>query len=825
MEIVFSNGMKLTGLFSLIIVMCCLANVTHAQVLNSDNLRNVQVETLSDEEINTYYQKAKSAGFSDDQIFKMASDRGLPADQLTRLKERLSILSAGGSTTKASGTSQQKTDKNGKELSQEYAKPSLTKLRRDSTVFGSELFTETSSVFEPNFKIATPTGYVLGPGDELSIQVFGYSEQSYNPTVNSEGNIYIPNVGPIAVSGLSVDDASVKIKNKLAATIYKAIRSGQTRVQVSLGKIRSISVTIIGQAAKPGTYTVPSLTTLYNLLYLAGGPSDNGSFREIELVRGTKDFRKVDLYSFLLRGSKEQNVLLKDQDVIRIPYYRTRVSIEGEVRRPGKFEMLPQENIDQLLTYCGGFTDSAYRGMIKVLRVADTGRILKDVQQDDFSAYLPQPGDAFTVGKALNRFTNRVTLRGAVLRPGDYELKAGMQLSDLIREAGGLRPDAYTDRGVIARLKEDQTATSVSFNVKEILDGKQSVPLMKEDIVTVSSIFDLKDGFMIDVAGEVRKPGKVVYRDNLLLKDLLLMAGGFTEGADLRSVEISRRMSDVDVSSQTYRQAELIKVDMSAGLNADAGNIALKPFDLVLVRPRGSYERQRSVTLVGQVLSPGQFVLESSKDRISNLIRRAGGFKSSADSSAITIRRITTLGISAEERQRMIENLLSINRDSLIANPELRDKYLRNVDFLSVNVEKIKDNFGGPEDLILEEGDYIEVARASSLVRVSGEVYHPTLLPYEPDASAKYYIKRSGNFTSKARRSKSFVIYPDGRAKSVKRFLFFKSYPSVTARSEVFVPSKDQEGKKGMSTGEWIAISSVIASLATMAVTIVNAFK
>jgi protein involved in polysaccharide export with SLBB domain len=332
----------------------------------------------------------------------------------------------------------------------------------------------------------------------------------------------------------------------------------------------------------------------------------------------------------------------------------------------------------------------------------------------------------------------------------------------------------------------------------------------------------LKDALTVDIQGEIRLPSKYGYRQNMTVKDLILLAGGFTEAADIGSVEVSRRVTDADVSAEVYRQANILYLNLRDGADGSNGNIVLQPYDVVMVRRRSSYENQRKVYVMGQVPSPGPYVLQTSKETISSVVRRAGGFKSSADSSSVSIKRFTNLGMAGEERQRTVERLLSINRDSLLANPRLRETYLSNVDFLSVNVDKIKQQPGGPEDIVLEDGDIIEIARSSSLVRVSGEVYHATSLPYEQGANAHYYIKRAGNYTSSARRSRTFVIYPDGRSESVKKFLFFKSYPSVTARSEIFVPSKALEGKRGLSTTEWIAISSILASLATIFVTLIN---
>lgn len=797
-----------------------------AQVLNSDNLRNIDISRLSDDDISAYYQKAKSSGFSDEQLLALAIQRGLPENQATLLKERIDKIKMTGSVQGTQASDKSKAQPvSGKSPSGTAAGPAVTPLARDYSIFGADIFSEASTVFEPNYKIATPAGYVLGPGDELMVQVFGYSEQTYNLTVSDEGSVFITGVGPISVSGFAMDAATAKIKSRLASTIYRAISSGQTKVQVSLSKIRNISVSVIGQASRPGTYSVSSLTTLFNLLYLCGGPSDMGSFRNIELIRGSQVYKNIDLYSFLLRGDRKDNVMLQDQDVVRIPYYGSRVLLEGAVRRPGKFEMQTGEKLEHLLSFSGGFSDSAFRGSVKMTRITDTGRVLADVRAEQFSLFTPQSGDSYQVSKALNKYNNRIAIKGAVYRPGDFELKAGMTIQELIREAGGLKPDAYLERGIIARLNSDLSPASVWFNVSEAVSGARQIALQNEDIVTIPSLFDLKDARTIDVQGLVRMPGKMIYRENLTVKDALLLAGGFAEGADQRFVELARINENPEVSADLYLQSNVIRIPLNNGLVSAEANTVLKPYDLIIVRGRGNFELQRSVILSGQVNSPGKYALEKSKETISDLLKRGGGFKGSADSSSVSIRRFANFGLPSEERQAALQRLLNINQDSLMADPMLRKKFLNDFDFLSVNMEKVKSNPGGPEDLILEDGDYIEVSRASSLVRVSGEVFHPTLLPYERNKNAKYYIERSGNFTSNSRRAKTFVVYPDGRSISVKRFLWFKKFPDITPRSEVFVPSRDMEGKKPMSPGELIAMSSIIATAATLAVTLINALK
>lgn len=816
------------ALFILLSFCCALQSFSQSANLNSDNLKNVKVDALSDAEIKSYYQRASAAGLTQEQLVKMAADRGMPAEEIDKLRSRLEEMGqpkTSNRTDTAENRRRAGESSADRKVDEDAMQVPVQRIKRDTTIFGSELFMEGSLVFEPNLRIPSPGSYILGPDDQLLVNVFGYSEQAYNLTVNAEGNVYIQNVGPIKVVGSSIEEASEKIKAKLASTIYKAIKSGQTKVEVSLGKIRSIRVTVIGQATKPGTYTVSSFTTLFNLLYQCGGPSDVGSYRNIEVIRGNKIIRKVDLYAFLTEGDRKDNLLLQEQDVVRIPYYSIRAKMTGQVKRSGKFELLPEEKLSQLLTYSGGFNDSAYQSSVQVTRLGDNGFTLFTVNAADFTSFIPQSGDAFVIGKALNRYLNRVSVAGAVMRPGDFELKPGMKLKDLIELAGGVREDAYLDRAIISRLNEDLTASTVSFTVKDVITGKTDVTLKKEDAIRISSIFDLKDQQTLTIEGEVRNPGSFAYSQKITLRDLILKAGNFTEAANPKMVEISRRIKNTDVTQSDFQQTQIIKVDIQNGLMSSNAETELQPFDAVVVRAEPGYNKSRWVYLDGQVMNSGRYVLEASSERISHLLKRAGGFKGSADSSSITVKRFINSSVPTEERQKIVERMLNIDPDSLAANPRLRDAYFKNVELLGVNVPKLKANPGGTEDLILEEGDVITVSRASNLVRVSGEVRNPTLLAYESGTNAKDYIKGSGGFTDKARKSGVFVIYPDGRSKPVKRFLWFKKYPSVTPRSEVFIPAKAVDNKKGFGTGEWIAVSSIIASLATMLVALINITK
>lgn len=805
-------------------------NLVSAQGLNTNNLKDVKVDKLSDDEILGYYNKAKSMGYTLDQLGAMAADRNMPKPEIAKLKTRITLLEQRDRPVKATyernngdslSNSKSASDRGINEDAFAVPKQSL---KRDSSIFGSELFFESNKVFEPNLRIPSPANYILGPDDVIFVSVYGYSEKKYELTVNAEGNVYIDNVGPVKVSGLSIEEAGAKIKRNFASTIYKGINSGQTKVDVTLGNIRSIRVTVIGQAMIPGTYTVSSLTTLFNLLYQCGGPNDNGSYRNIELIRGNKVIRIVDLYSFITMGNRADNVLLQEQDVVRVPYYKIRATLEGQSRRQGKFEMKEGESISQLMDFSGGFSDSAYRSNIQVKRMSDLGYKLYSVSNKEFETFKLNSGDVLTIDKTLNRFLNRVSIEGSVFRPGDYELKSGMTLKDLLMVSGGLKEDAFLERAIITRTNSDLSNSIVAIGLKDWNTSSEKVILENNDIIKINSKFDLKDLETVTINGEVRNPGIYTYSSKITLKDLILKAGGFTEAANKAVVEISRSIKKIDAQADIVSQAFVLKADLSKGLETNDNDIILQPTDVVSIRTDAQYNKIRSVNVLGEVMRPGNYVLTSSGERISGLIERFGGFKSIADSNSITIKRIVNIGLSTSERQDIMSRLLNIKKDSLLEDSNLKDAYLKDVVLMGVDINKVKSDIGGKADLILEDGDVIQISRISNVVQTIGEIRNPTLLTFESGRSAKYYIKKSGSFTGKARKSEVFVLYSDGTARSVKKFLFFKSYPDVKLRSQIYVPAK-VDNKKSLSTGEWLAISSMAATLGTMVIAILNVTK
>ncbi len=818
--------MKFSCKFSLICVFFLffsLRGTTQINSLNVKDLSSVHINEIPDDEIRTYYKKAVESGISEQNMYRLLLEKGLPQSEITDLEKRLTRMSLKASDTDGDGRSGEPTAtdptlKSRYPNSEANIVPSQVN-KGDSTIFGSELFTTSSLVFEPNLRIATPSNYILGPDDELAVVVYGLSEKSYNLTVNEEGYIYIPNVGPMYVNGLSIEEAGEKIKAKLGSTVYRAINSGQTKVTISLRKIRSIRVTVIGAAKRPGTFTVSSLTTLFNLLYLCGGPNDMGSYRTIELIRGNDPKRVADLYTFLLEGSKKDDILLREGDVIRIPYYKTRVTISGKVKRAGKFEMLETEMFNDLLRFAGDLSDDAYRASISLTRITDKEKILIDLDPGQFNNFKPKGSDAFFVGMLNDRFENRIYITGAVFRPGPYELRPGITLHDLLGKGGGIKEDAYRQRVNIYRKKNDLTPSMVTINLDSVLRQQTDLVLVKDDSVVVHSIFDFRGNLIVEIKGQVKKPGQFEWRENLTLRDVLLAAGGTNDFGDSARIEISRRLRNTDDSKINYDETKIFIIDL-LNENNPSGDIILRPYDLVIVKKLPGYSSQRAVFVQGEVMSPGLYTLNKSGDRLSDVFKRTGGFKASADSSYVTLRRNTQNNLSGVEREKIFQRIL--NNDSIVLNSGVQNDIYKAYDVISVDLAKALSFPESGDNLRLEDGDVITIRRNSNLVKISGKVYYPTKIPFKPGVGLNYYIGMAGNFMDNARKSKAVVIYPDGRLKSVSRFLFIKRNPSVVAGSEIYVPEKSRVNKNKPSIGE---LALVISALGIIANVIIYAGK
>jgi protein involved in polysaccharide export with SLBB domain len=796
--------------FLLIIGIAGSAQVT--DVMNQD-LSQIKIEELTDDQILQIRQRAEESGLTESQMKALMISRGFPPNEINKLEQRLKQIDSGLSTEQIKDRSRQQDTT----LTPEAMEPIIEfEPGPESRIFGYDLFRNRNLTFEPSLNIPTPHDYQVGPGDQLIIDIWGASQQNYQLQVTPEGNIHIEDLGPIQVSGLTMDQASDRIISRLK-TMYAGL-SGPNRntyAQITLGNTRSINVHLLGEVNVPGTYTLSSFATVFNALYASGGPTINGSFRNVELIRNNAVVAVLDIYDFLMYGKQDNNIRLEDQDVIKVNPYVSRVDLTGEVKRPGLYELTRDENMDDALLYSGGFSDKAYQKTLTVYRNTDTEREILNVNKEDFGTFSMQDGDSIPVAPILKRFENRITINGAVYRPGEYSLSDGLTLNELISRAEGLREDAFLNRALIYRTREDLSLEIIPVNLRAIINNETSFTLVKEDVVSVASIFDLREDYFVEINGEINHEGIFPYMENTSLEDIIVMAGGLKESASLAKVEVARRIKSGDVESISGKISEIFyfNIDKELHISPDASIFTLQPFDQVFIRKSPGYEEARSLRVEGEVLYPGTYVLSSKSERISDLIGRAGGFTQEAYlEGAQLIRKVE---INQERRQEIIENLMSESSDSLQFNIEESNEQA-----IGIDLTQIMRNPGSEFDLLLQENDRLIIPKELQTVRLSGALLFPITVRYDKNYNFNKYIAMSGGFADNAKRNKTYVIYANGSVDKTKRFIFIKNYPDVAPGAEIVVPQK--QPKERMTTGEIIGITSALSSMALVIVTIIN---
>jgi protein involved in polysaccharide export with SLBB domain len=807
----------------LIVLIVIISAGSYSAALAQTIPAGTTVDQYSDAQIKQLLQQAQAQGLSDAQIVQQAQARGLSADQAARLQQRISnIRKTQGNGSAASDTSQNQQRALNYTPDTSIVKPTTDIFNSlKPKIFGADLFRNSNIGSSANLNIATPVNYILGPNDQLNVNVYGNSLASWKLAVSPEGNITIPGVGPLNVAGKTIEQATTNIKSKLAANNY-AIGKG-TNVEVNLGNIRSISVIVVGEVLRPNTYVLSSLSTVFGALNKAGGPSDNGTFRQIDIIRNGKILRHLDLYDFLTKGDQKDNIGLKDQDIIRVPTYRTRVELAGEVKIPALFETLPGETLQDIIKYAGGFTDQAYTDRIKVVQVSGQQYRISDVIESDYKNYIPLRGDKYIIEHILNRFENRVTINGAVFRPGPYELQKGLTLSQLIKNAAGLKEDAFTGRGSITRLKPDNTTEQLSFDVLGVVNKTSpDILLQREDIVDIASMFDLRDKYTINIKGEVRNPGQFAYADKITIQDLIIKAGGFTEGASPKRIEVARRINNSNPLATNSIVAQVFTENVDADLNTKTSGFVLQPYDIVSIYTLPGYEPQKTVKVEGEVLYPGPYTIKMKNEKISDLIARAGGLTASADVDGGTLKRdnIAILGVDknkvdtasiAKERTARLDRLQKAYKDTVTtASASDKETQLRN-DYVGIDLKKILEHPGSNIDLILEDGDNLRIPKQQQIVRVNGEVLYPSAVVFEKGKTFSSYVSNAGGFSPKALKRAAYVVYPNGTVRATHKFLFFNSHPAVKPGSEIYVPVKPE--KKGLGAAEIIGLTTGIASL------------
>ena len=612
---------------------------------------------------------------------------------------------------------------------------------------------------------------------------------NYSVTVSPEGTVKILNLSPIYVNGLSVDAASARIVSRLRQ-LYQGLNkpgSGSSAI-ITLGNVRSIKVTLVGEVENPGSYTISSLATVFNALYLAGGPNENGSYRSIRVIRNNKVIRTLDLYDFLLKADQKDNIQLKDQDIIRVGDFDSHVELAGEVRRPMVFEAVKGETLKDILRYAGGFTDKAYTYSLNVRR--NTSRELKllNITQDEVATFQPQNGDSISVGKIIERYENRVTVSGAVFRPGVFAIENGLTtVKELIKRAEGPRENAFLNRATISRRKENYDPEMISFDLGKVLRGEAAdIALHREDSLTVYSLDSLREYQKISIYGEVNKPGSFEFRTGMKVADLILLAKGFKEAASYAKIELSRRIITHGASDNMNQKIEVKTFDIDGSLNIsnEGAQYELKPFDIISIRRSPNYEIQRGVTIVGMVNYPGRYAIKSDDQKISDLVLAAGGLKAEGFlDGAILYRDSTVVGVRLSE---------------ILKNPN------------STN------------NLLLMENDRLEIPRILETIKLTGGVQNPISIAYEKGKSLGDYLDGAGGFTQYADKKNVYVKAPNGISTKRRRVLFFKVNPEVLPGSEIVVPEFPTNMKKGLTAGEAVGLSSALISVALTLTTLIN---
>ncbi|MFN3587806.1 MAG: SLBB domain-containing protein [Spirosomataceae bacterium] len=738
------------------------------------------VENISDKELMALIKEAESRGLSEEQIETLALARGYSQSDIQIIKDRINQIKSGVSSQKI-GNNNESSRKQLGELSERVVTTIETegetqKEKRER--FGKALFSNKKLAFEANLKIPTPKNYQLAASDQLKIDITGYAYQHYDATVSNEGTIKIENLTPIYVNGLTVDEAKVKIVERLKS-LYAGLRNGGLSIDVTLGDVRSIQVTVIGEAESPGTYTVSSLSSVLNVIYLAGGPSDIGTMRNIQVYRENKLVKSYDIYDLLLHG-KRDNMILRNHDVVLIPVSEYNIDIHGEVRRPGIYELKAGESMSKLINYAAGFTEKAYRSSITVKRMTEKEREIITLLEADLNRSLAKNGDEVIVGTILDRFTNKVEVIGAVFRPGEYAIGKDIQtVKQLINAAEGVREDAYAQKVFLQRLKENGDVSISQINLIDILnDKKEDIVLKREDKIIIKSITEIREARSIKVIGSVVTPGDFDYLEGMTVEDVIVFAGGYKEGANKGQVEVARRVLISGDNKGKEMTTQIFTFNPSRG---DDLKFKLNPFDEVYVRDNSNYEVQRKVIVSGQVKYPGKYALEGQTDRISDLINRSGGLKENA----------------------FIESA----------------KFYRKKQLLGVDIATIVKDESSNNNLVLFEGDSLYIPTKIATVEVKGQVLNPTVVAYSPNYSFGDYISLAGGYTDSASVKKSYVIYGNGLMDKTETFLGIKKYPKPEMGMTVVVPTKR---KNTLTKAEVFTLSSSLASLALVLVNLVR---
>ena len=773
-------------------------------------------QKLSDQQVIQMAVQEKKAGASETEIATRLMQKGATMDQIQRIRSQYAqqITKRGMDDTvdNALGDAQARMRTNNEPndnaittsenaTAPDYVPEALAPSGK--RVFGRDIFNNKKLSFEPQMNIATPQNYVVGPGDQLIIDIYGASQQSLKLMVSPDGDVTVPEFGPIRVSGLSINAAQAKIRSKLGS-YYQS-----SEIKTSLGQTRSIMVNVMGEVRVPGTYTLSAFATVFHALYMAGGISDLGTLRSIKVFRQGRQISVVDVYEFILNGRLAGNVRLQDNDVIQVGTYDCIVDISGKVKRPMAYEMRKGESLSALLKYAGGFTGDAYKKLIRVLRNSEEMKSVYNVEEFDYNSFKLEDGDQVSIDQIYDRFKNMVEIKGAVFRPGMYQFGEEVNsVRSLIERASGLTEEAMTSKAVLRRLKPNRTQEVITIDLDGILRGSVAdIPLQNEDILFIPTLAEHQNLRTLTITGEVIFPGTYEFADRMTIEDLILQAGGLTDRASTIKVDVSRRLRDPNAAEATMEIAKTFSFSL-----ADQTNFTLEPYDIVQVRRSPVFQDPIRVTVEGEIAFEGSYTMEQKNQRLSDVVKSAGGVVPGAYvRGARLVRKMT-----ADEKARM-EAVIQMARQSADGKDSiaLNKIAMSNTYTVGIHLDEALANPGSTQDIELMDGDRLIIPRFNHTVRISGDVNAPNTVAFEDGENYKYYIKQAGGFGDRAKKSHTYIVYQNGTMAKANE-------GKIEPGCEVVVPSKSRNNN---NLQQWLGIGTSMASLATMFVSVANLIK
>ena len=785
---------------------------------------------MSDAQVIEYVKNAQAAGKSQKEMTTELLRRGVTQEQVLRIKNQYEKSNSVAEGTENVPTQLRKRS-GGEQQSYEAAQIQDQKTVIDveketesrehvasNKIFGHDLFRNQNLSFEPSVNLATPENYRLGPGDEVIIDIWGASENTIRQQISPEGNIQVSGIGPVHLNGMTIKEANSYLQGEFAK-IYAGISGDQptSQIKLTLGDIRTIQINVMGEVAVPGTYRLSAFSTVFHALYRAGGVNGIGSLRSIRVVRAGKTIADLDVYQLIMSGKMTDDIRLQEGDFIMVKPYEALVQIEGKVKRPMFYEMKPTETVATILEYAGGFTGDAYKKAVRLIRKSGREHQVFNVDEMDYSVFRLEDGDMITTDAVLDRFENKVEVRGAVYRPGLYQLNNEVStVKELIKKAEGLRGDAFLNRALLDREREDLSHEVIAIDLQGLLNGTfADVPLQKNDILYISSITDLKEEETVSIHGEVMNPGEYRYSDNTTIEDLIIQAGGLREAAATTMVSITRRIKDPKSKDFSSVLGKVYTFDIKDGLVVGGESFDLQPYDEVYIRKSPAYKKQQNIVVSGEVLFDGTYALIKKNERISDVISRAGGVTPDAYvKGARLLRRM-----SEEERRRQADAIRMARSSEGKDSISLEKLNLSETYTVGIRLDLALANPGSDYDIVMKEGDVLYVPEYINTVKISGAVMYPNTVSYKLGASLKYYINQAGGYGNLAKKKKAYVIYMNGTVSRLKS----NNRKAIEPGCEIIVPSKEE--KKRLSTAEILSMGSTTASLAAVVASLVNLFK